>query len=81
MRVQYYISWPVRCVDTRVIEAVCQPLVHLRQPFQPFKDIGTSLPSLEKAFLFNSATPVTSATGCYWVNSMAIYFVRWDGGF
>ena len=42
-----------------------QPPMHLRKPFQPFKDVGTSLPSLEKALSFNSATTVTSAAGYY----------------
>ena len=66
-------------VGTRVIEAVFQPPMHLRKPFQPLKDIGTSLPSPEKAFSFNSSTTVTLATGCYWVSSIARSFVRWDG--
>jgi hypothetical protein len=68
-------------VGTRVIEVVCWPLVHLRKPFQPFKDVGTSLPSLEKALSFNSATTVTSVVGFYWVSSMARSFGRWDGEF
>ena len=68
-------------VGSRVIEAVCWPPVHLRQPFQPFKDVGTRLPSPEKALSFNLATIVTSVAACYWVSSMARYFVRWDGRF
>ena len=47
-------------VGTQVIEAFFQPPVHLTQPFQPFKDVGTSLPSPEKALSFNSAAMVTS---------------------
>ena len=55
-----------------------EPLMHLRKPFQPFKDVGTSLPSPEKAFSFNSTTTVTPAAGCYWICSMARSFVGWD---
>ena len=68
-------------VGTRVIEVVCKPLVHLRKPFQPFKDVATSLPSLEKALSFNSATTVTLVASCYWVCSVARSSIRWDGGF
>ena len=71
-----------RCQDvgTQVIEAVCKPPMHLRQPFQPFKNVGDSLPSPQKALSFNSATTISLAAGCYWVSSMARYFIRWDGG-
>ena len=68
-------------LESRVIEAVYWHPMHLRQPFQPFKDVGTSLPSLEKALSFNLATTITLAVGFYWVSSMPRSFVRWDGGF